>query len=354
MGILKRGNNWQADVRVKGIRHRKAFKSHDEAEKWLQATKFQLKHDIPMPKESWTLKKAQDQCMKIEWEGKRSERTNLLNIRMINEFFGIYNKTLDEYRVDHVDLNSIDTETVNEFFIHCRDIKKNKDSTINRKLACLSKIMQFAFDSERLAKMPKFPRQKEPQGRLRFLTKEEEVRILEYFKKNNPCIYDFTVVALDTGFRRGELLNLNSRDVANRKLVIWENKTDVSRSVAMTPRVWEVIHRRITSNPILYPIGHVIHADIFSFSKYVVRTAFENMGKDLNLPDVTPHVLRHTFGTRLAKLRVPLKNIKTLMGHKVSTTTERYMHLAPEDNELDMNLLAKEYGNCVQNVTKMA
>lgn len=47
MGILQRGNNWQADVRVKGIRHRKAFKSHDEAEKWLQATKFQLKHNIP-------------------------------------------------------------------------------------------------------------------------------------------------------------------------------------------------------------------------------------------------------------------------------------------------------------------
>jgi len=347
MGILKRGNNWQADVRVKGIRHRKAFKSHDEAEKWLQATKFQLKHNIPMPKESWTLKKAQDQCMKIEWENKRSERTNLLNIRMMNEFFGTYNETLDEYRVDHVDLNSIDTETVNEFFIHCRDIKKNKDSTINRKLACLSKIMQFAFDSERLAKMPKFPRQKEPQGRLRFLTKEEEVRILDYFKKNSPSIYDFTVVALDTGFRKSELLNLEDRDIVDEKLMLWENKSDVERSIIMTPRVKEIVYRRLK-------YGHPFSYKIFSFSKYVVRTAFENMGKDLNLPDVTPHVLRHTFGTRLAKLRVPLKNIKTLMGHRVSSTTERYMHLAPEDNELDMNLLAKEYGSCVHNVTKTA
>jgi len=343
MGILKRGGNWQADVRVNGVRHRKAFKSHDEAEKWLQATKFQLKHDIPMPKESWTLKKAQDQCMKIEWEGKRSERTNLLNIRMINEFFGKYNEYLDEYDVAHVDLNSIDTEKVNEFFIFCRDVKKNKDSTINRKLACLSKIMRFAFESERLAKMPKFPRQKEPQGRLRFLTNEEESAILDYFRNTNPSIYDFTVVALDTGFRKSELLNLKDKDYTSGKLIIWTSKGDVARSITMTPRVGEIIYRRLKHK-----------TNIFPFSKYVVRTAFENMAKDLDLPDVTPHVLRHTFGTRLAKLRVPLKNIKTLMGHRVSSTTERYMHLGEDDLASDMDLLAKEYGNCVQNVTKVA
>ena len=195
--------------------------------------------------------------------------------------------------------------------------------------------------------MPKFPRQKEPQGRLRFLTNEEESAILEYFRKNNSDIYDFTVVALDTGFRKSELLNLENRDIAEGMLIIWTSKGDVSRSMKMTPRVREIVKRR--------PKGEAaFNYKLFSFSKYVARTAFENMAKDLNLPDVTPHVLRHTFGTRLAKLRVPLKNIKTLMGHRCSSTTERYMHLGEDDLTLDMNLLAKEYGSCVQNVTKMA
>lgn len=345
MPIKKRGGSWQADIRVKGVRHRKAFESHDEAEKWLEATRYQLKHDIPMPRETWNLKKAAEQCMKIEWEGKRSERTNIINIRKISEFFGIYDENIDEFKVDHIDLDAITTEVVDDFYIWCKDVKKNKKSTINRKLACLSKIMRFAHERGRLRKMPKFPRQKEPQGRVRFLTKKEEEKILSYFKGYSQDLYDFTIVGLDTGFRRGELLNLESRDIENNKLVLWENKTDVSRSVDMTPRVKEVINRRISSEPT---------AKIFSFTKYVVRTGFENMSKDLGFTDVTPHILRHTFGTRLAKLRVPLKNIKTLMGHRVSSTTEKYMHLTSSDSTLDMNLLAKEYGSCDQNVSNMA
>lgn len=42
------------------------------------------------------------------------------------------------------------------------------------------------------------------------------------------------------------------------------------------------------------------------------------------------HVLRHTFGARLAISGAPPKAIQELMGHSDLTTTLRYMHLTPQ------------------------
>jgi site-specific recombinase XerD len=43
---------------------------------------------------------------------------------------------------------------------------------------------------------------------------------------------------------------------------------------------------------------------------------------------VTPHTLRHTFGTRLYERDVDLVTIKELMGHSRIEETLRYIHLA--------------------------
>jgi integrase len=42
------------------------------------------------------------------------------------------------------------------------------------------------------------------------------------------------------------------------------------------------------------------------------------------------HVLRHTFGARLAMAGAPAKAIQEVMGHANLSTTERYMHLTPQ------------------------
>ena len=58
---------------------------------------------------------------------------------------------------------------------------------------------------------------------------------------------------------------------------------------------------------------------------------YKRVLKDVNLPYVNFHVLRHTTGTWLAKANVNAKVIKDTLGHEDIRTTNKYMHAADSD-----------------------
>ena len=334
MSILKRGNSYQANIQVRGVRYRKSFKSQEAAETWRAKIIFSIKNDIILPEDSkasssWTFREASDQCMKIEWVGQKSERTNILNTLQIETFLK------EHFNSGDVDLNKINTLLLDDFVVFFQD-KGNSDSTINRKLMCLSKIMKFAFDRGKVTKLPKLPLKKEPKGRIRWLTLDEEKLLMEYLDFSWTSDYlDYYVVAVDTGLRTGEMLRLEKKDIINfNKIIVWISKSNKSRDLDLTPRAKKVLlkrTRKLKDNEL-----------IFSFPKTKLRYRFDLMRKAIpELFDVHPHVMRHTFCSRLIQLGIPIANVQKLMGHVNILTTMRYAHLAPNHGALDINVLAK-------------
>ena len=94
-------------------------------------------------------------------------------------------------------------------------------AAVNRPLALLRHLLRLAYEEwEVIGNVPRIRLEKEPQGRLRWLTQEEITRLLDAAAKSrNKELRAAVVLALNTGLRLGELIGLT-----------WE-RVDLSRGV---------------------------------------------------------------------------------------------------------------------------
>ena len=69
---------------------------------------------------------------------------------------------------------------------------------------------------------------------------------------------------------------------------------------------------------------------------YDPKRAFRTVSTKAGLAWVTPHVLRHTFASRLVQEGVDLYRVQTWLGHQSPKTTMIYAHLRPHDGQIDL------------------
>ncbi len=84
-------------------------------------------------------------------------------------------------------------------------------AAVNRPLALLRHLLRLAHSEwEAIEALPRIRLEKEPQGRLRWLTQEEITRLLEATAKSrNKELCGAVILAVNTGLRLGELIGLS-------------------------------------------------------------------------------------------------------------------------------------------------
>jgi len=216
-------------------------------------------------------------------------------------------------------------ETLNEFtpqtirsFIGSRLKAGNSKTTLNRYRALLHRLFNVAIEEEYLEKNPvsKVKRYSEKENiRDRILTDEEEARLMsEASERLKPIV----VVAIHTGMRLSEIMNLRWRDIdqEKKKIRIKNTKSGKSREVPINSYLFEEISKIEPKEELVFPYKSI-------------RTAFENAKKRAEIEEFTFHDLRRTFGTRLLEQGVDIVTISKLYGHSSVMTTQRYLH--PQD-----------------------
>ena len=69
----------------------------------------------------------------------------------------------------------------------------------------------------------------------------------------------------------------------------------------------------------------------FPLSYSSINNKFKEISKKIGI-NFTPHDLRHTFATNLARNKVDISSIQKLLGHKNPSTCSIYIQLAKEED----------------------
>ncbi|MDD6180549.1 MAG: tyrosine-type recombinase/integrase [Desulfovibrionaceae bacterium] len=279
--------------------------------------------------EAWTLATALERTIPLLWAGKGCERTAVINAKSAVAFFG-----------PDTSLADIDLEWIDEY-VDALLAQGNSGSTVNRKLSALSSMLRVAFERGKIEHLPKMPRRKEGEHRIRFLSVEEEARLLHYMRDvlGRADHADAVEVLLYTGVRCGELWRLETRDIDLERgtMTLWKTKNGRPRTIPIVARIRPIIERRMVcaKEGKIFPEG----------SHSWLRTVWDKARLDLGYAEdsqFVPHMLRHTCATRLAQRGISMPIIKEWMGHTTIQTTARYAHFSPTDLERAASLLGQE------------
>jgi integrase len=229
-----------------------------------------------------------------------------------------------------------------------------KGTTVNRYLQLLSKIFEMAFEEGLidLNPMRRVPLEPEGEGRERYLTHEEEKRLLPVLTGRLAHLRAPVILAIDTGMRKiSELLrlrvehcnfggvpvffNINGRDVEilPDHLLVEKSKNRRPRTIPMTPRVRTELLRVIQGRA----EGPVFSSARTGVNLKEIKKGFKTACKLAGIPygqstpgGITFHDLRHTFATRLAERGVDESTRMALLGQSSLKMVRRYSHATPE------------------------
>ena len=181
---------------------------------------------------------------------------------------------------------------------------------------------------------------KETRGRLRWLDYDEEDRLLAAASEPTGTII---LVGIYAGLRvRSEALTLKKVDIdfQRRTLTVQaaHAKNGETKTVPLSSELIEPLKRQIKRSQSEYVF---VKEDGITPLKEI-KTAFYAACRRANLKDVTPHVLRHTFASRLVMNGADLRTVQELGGWKSMSMVERYSHLSDRHKAEAVELIGRK------------
>ena len=329
MAIFLKHDNWYIDYYVNGRRKRERVGSSRKlAETVLEKRKVAIAEgrflDI---KKELKIKFADFANEYLEIYAKpniRSWKSDLHNFNCIKSFFG------------ELCLQEITPLLIEKFKIE--RVKKVKPATVNRALARLKSMFNRAIDWGKFnganpVKSVKFFL--EDNKRTRYLEQEEVVKFLKYCVGN---IKPIAIVALNTGMRKSEILNLKWNDIDFKRGIIYllRTKNNEKREIPMNDAVITALIK-VKKNPESQYIFCGKNGKPFQNIRKSFFTALKNAG----IINFRFHDLRHTFASQLVMSGVDLNTVRELLGHKSLEMTLRYSHLSPDHKKRAVDILGK-------------
>ncbi len=232
----------------------------------------------------------------------------------------------------------IDKQSIRSYleYLYSKQIKR---SSYLRKLSSLNQFISFLIEEKALKDNPmtEIKRPKYEKKIPKFLKPEEIELLIETAKKDNKfgirmaLIIEFLYAS---GMRISELLCLKISDIKNiTQLIMIKGKGNKERLVPLRSQTIDLLDRYLEiRNDFISSVnaadylfcsrsgtGHLTREQVSMELKKVATLA------NIDKTRVSPHVLRHSFATKLANKKINLRVLQELLGHSDISTTEIYI-----------------------------
>lgn len=222
--------------------------------------------------------------------------------------------------------------------------------TIKDMLIVLKMILKFGDKNKWIEHKQfdiQYPTERE-NHQLEVLSRTNQKKIMNYIDDNFTFRNLGVYICLSSGMRIGEICALTWDDVDVNMGVISVKRTiqriytveDGVRKTELvldTPKTKNSIRDIPISRDllrILKPIKKVVNNSFFVLTNEskpteprTYRSYYENFMKDLGIPKMKFHGLRHSFATRCIESQCDYKTVSVLLGHSnISTTLNLYVH----------------------------
>ena len=193
----------------------------------------------------------------------------------------------------------------------------------------------------------KFPAN-QPKATLPILTKVHQKKLMDYLKDNFTFPNLGILVCLSTGLRIGEVCALKWSDInmdtgllhVNRtieRIYIVDSDKPHTEIVINTPKTKNSLREIPLSKElvrIFKSLMKVVNKDYYVLTNNTkpteprtYRNYFNKLLKQLDIPRLKFHGLRHSFATRCIESHCDYKTVSVLLGHAdISTTLNLYVH----------------------------
>jgi integrase len=315
MGVFKKGRQWYIDYYVKGVRKRKKIgPSKQVAELALAQVEVKIAKGDYLgiyEDKKITLTQFAKEYLTYADANKSSGAAarDRMSLKHLSAAFPDYRsmitpKSIEEYKAQR--------------------LQYVRPATVNRELALLkhmyTKAIEWGYVKDNPAKAVRLLR--EPPGRVRYLTPDELLRLLDACA---PHVKPIVLMAVHTGMRVRESLTLTwpQVDMRRRILTLAKTKNQERRVIPLNDQAIEVLRslpRHVESSSVFYD------QDGRPYQRIV--KGFRHACKRAGIRDFRCHDIRHTFASHLVMRGVPLRTVQELLGHKTGQMTLRYTHLS--------------------------
>jgi integrase/recombinase XerD len=259
-----------------------------------------------------------------------------------------YQKTLEQFREyvrlrqENVEPGQVTARHVLEYVNHLRQDRHNGDSAVTRQVTILRNFYRAMVAMGHLEPaanpLAHFPKLKAQPRKLPTVLSAEEVQHLLASPPKDIVLglRDRAILALlyGTGIRVSECATLLEQDVdlvANAIRVT--GKGGHQRSIPLNPKVTESLkaYRQVRGE--VPPRGAFFRSRSGkAMSRGAIYERVRTHARRARISKrVSPHTLRHTFATHLVRAGVGLVTIRDLLGHRLITSTQIYLHVTAED-----------------------